>query len=174
MSGARPIVSTAELYAHALAIEREAAARYEALARFMIERGNGPLGALFAHLAAREVQHAKSIAARTPGLDLPLLKPWQYGWSDAGPPEGVAQEFGSRLSTPHDALKLGLESEQRARDFYEQVFATAADPDVKLLAAALAQEEAQHVEWLERALATAPDPHRDWERFFAGPSGTTT
>jgi bacterioferritin (cytochrome b1) len=36
---------------------------------------------------------------------------------------------------------------------------------VKLLAAALAQEEAQHVEWLERALATAPGPHIDWERF---------
>jgi rubrerythrin len=60
---------------------------------------------------------------------------------------------------------VGLEAEQRARDFYEQVFATATDLDVKLLAAALAQEEAQHVEWLERALATAPGPHIDWERF---------
>jgi len=169
LSDPRPIASTAELYAHALAIEREAAARYEALARFMIERANGSLGALFAHLAAREAQHAKSIAARAQGLDLPLLKPWQYGWSDAGPPEGVAQEFASRLRTPHDALKLALEAEQRSRDFFEQVFATATDPDVKLLAAGLAQEEAQHVEWIERALATVPDPHIDWERLFGGP-----
>ena len=156
------IGSTVALYAHALAIEREAAARYEDLARFMIERGNGSLGALFAHLAAREVQHAKSVAARTPGLGLPLLKPWQYGWSDAGPPEGVAQELASRFATPHDALKVGLEAEQLALDFYEQVFATATDLDVKLLSAALAQEEAQHVEWLERALATASGPHIDW------------
>ncbi len=170
MSGARPIGSTAELYAHALAIEREAAARYDALARSMTERGNGPLAALFAHLAAREAQHARSINARTQGLDLPLLKPWQYGWSEAGPPEGVAPEFASRLATPHDALWVVLEAEQRSRDFYEQVFATAADPDVKLVAAAFAQEEAQHVEWIERALATAPDPHLDWERFFPGPS----
>jgi rubrerythrin len=165
------IRSTVALYAHALAIEREAAARYADLARLMIERGNGPLGALFAHLAAREMQHAKSIAARTQGLDLPLLKSWQYGWSGAGPPEGVARELASRFATPHDALKVGLEAEQRARDFYEQVFATATDLDVKLLAAALAQEEAQHVEWLERALATTPDPRIDWEHFVAGPSG---
>jgi len=174
LSGTRPIGSTAELYAHALAIEREAAARYKVLARLLIERGNGSLGALFAHLAAREAQHASSIAARTPGLDLPLLKPWQYGWSEADPPEGIAPEFASRLATPHDALRMALEAEQRARDFYEQVFTTATDPDVKLLAAAFAQEEAQHAEWIERALATAPDPHLDWERFLAGPPGTTT
>ncbi len=83
----------------------------------------------------------------------------------------MAQEFGSRLATPHDALQMALEAEQRARDFYEQVFAATADPDVKLLAAAFAQEEAQHAEWIERALATAPDPHVDWQRIFAGPSG---
>ena len=78
----------------------------------------------------------------------------------------MAQEFASRLLTPHDALKLALEAEQRSRDFFEQVFATATDPDVKLLAAALAQEEAQHVEWIERALATAQDPRGDWGRLF--------
>jgi rubrerythrin len=159
--------SLAGLYAHALAIERDAATRYDELARFAIERGNRPLGALFAHLAAREAQHAKSIGLRTRGLELPLRKSWQFRWSGAAPPETVSPELGSRLATPHDALKVALEAEQRARAFYEQVFAAATDPGVKLLAAALAQEEGQHVELLERALATAPDPHIDWARFFA-------
>ena len=159
--------SLAGLYAHALAIEHDAATRYGELARFAMERGNRSLGALFTHLAARESQHAKSIGMRTQGLDLPLLKSWQYSWSDAGPPETVAAELGSRIATPRDALTVALEAEQRAHAFYEAVFAAATDPDVKLVAAALAQEEAQHVEWLERALATAPDPHLDWERFFA-------
>jgi rubrerythrin len=158
--------SLAGLYAHALAIERAAAARYDELARFAMDRGNRSLGALFTHLAAREAQHAKSIGLRTQGLDLPLLKSWQYRWSDAGPPETVAEGLGPRIATPHDALKVALEAEQRAHAFYEAVFAAATDPDVKLVAAALAQEEAQHVEWLERALATAPDPHLDWDRFL--------
>jgi rubrerythrin len=170
LSDSRPIASTAELYAHALAIEREAAARYGGLARLMVDRGHGALGALFAHLAAREAQHGKAIVARAQGLELPLLKPWQYGWSGAGPPEGVAEALGARLDTPHDALAVALEAEQRARAFYEQVFAGAGDPDVKLLAAALAQEEARHVEWLEGALAAASDPHIDWERLIGGAS----
>jgi rubrerythrin len=163
------IRSTAALYAHALAIEREAAGRYAELAQLMADHGNAPAAALFAHLAARESQHAGSVAARAKGLDLPALKRWEYCWLDNGPPEKVARELVFRLITPHDALKIALEAEQRSRDFFEQVFATATDPDVKLLAAGLAQEEAQHVEWIERALATAPDPHIDWERLFGGP-----
>lgn len=162
------IQSTAALYAHALAIEQEAAARYRELAQFAADHGNAPAEALFAYLAGRESQHAGSIAARTRGLDLPALRPWEYAWLDNGPPEKVAHELVFRLITPHDALRIALEAEQRSRDFFEQVFAAATDPDVKLLAAALAQEEAQHVEWLERALATAPDPHIDWERVFGG------
>ncbi len=158
MSDPHPIATTAALYAHALAIEQEAAARYRALERFVAAHGNAAAAALFAHLAAREGQHAGAIAARARGLDLPALKPWEYAWLDAGPPERVAHELVSGRTTPRDALKIALEAEQRSRDFFEQVFATATDPGVKLLAAALAQEEAQHVEWLERALATTPDP----------------
>jgi rubrerythrin len=158
--------SKAALYAHALAMEQAAAARYRELAQLAADRGDAPVAALFAHLAAREEQHLRSAALRAQSLDLPLLKSWQYRWVDTGPPESVAPELGARLATTHDALKVALEAEQRARAFYEQVFAAATDPDVKLLAAALAQEEDQHAELLERALATT-DAHIDWERFFA-------
>jgi len=168
MTAPKPIGSMAELYAHALAIEREAAARYAELAQLMTDQGNGPAAALFTHLAAREAQHADAIVAHAKGLELPVLRPWEYSWLDSGPPERVAHEFVFRLITPAAALKIALEAEQRARDFFEQVFAAAADPDLKLLAAAMAQEEAQHIEWLERALATEPDPGA-WERLFSRP-----
>jgi rubrerythrin len=167
MNGNRAIGSVAELYAHALAVEREAAARYAELAEFMSDHDNQPVAELFARLAQIEEEHAGAILARARSLDLPALKPFEHTWFDAGPPETVAHEFVFRLMTPHDALKVALEAEQRARAYFEQVFADATDPDVKMLAASMIQEEQQHIEWVERALATDPDPHIDWDKLFA-------
>ena len=167
MTQKRAIGSIAELYAHALAVEREAAARYAELAEFMSDHGNAPVAALFARLAQIEEEHAGAIVARARGLEVPALRTFEHTWFDAGPPETVAHEFVFRLMTPHDALKIALEAEQRARGYFEQVFANATDPDVKMLAAAMIQEEQQHIEWVERALATDPDPHLDWDELFA-------
>jgi rubrerythrin len=163
----RAIESIAELYAHALAVEREAAARYAELAEFMSDHDNAAVAALFARLAQIEEEHADAIVARARGLEVPALRTFEHTWFDAGPPETVAHEFVFRLMTPHDALKVALEAERRARGYFEQVFANATDPDVKILAAAMIQEEQQHIEWVERALATDPDPHLDWDELFS-------
>lgn len=167
MTQNRAIGSIAELYAHALAVEREAADRYAELAEFMSDHDNAPVAELFARLAQIENQHADAIVARARGLEVPALRTFEHTWFDAGPPETVAHEFVFRLMTPHDALKVALEAEQRARGYFEQVFASATDPDVKMLAAAMIQEEQQHIEWVERALATDPDPNLDWDKLFA-------
>lgn len=167
MADKRAIGSIAELYTHALAVEREAAARYAELAEFMADHDNRPVAELFARLAQIEDEHADAIVARVRGLQLPALRSYEHAWFDAGPPETVAHEFVFRLMTPHDALKVALEAEQRARAYFEEVFANATDPDVKMLAAAMIQEEQQHIDWVERALATDPDPHLDWDRLFA-------
>jgi rubrerythrin len=167
MDGRRPIGSIAELYAHALAVQREAAARYAELAEFMSDHDNVPVAELFARLAQIEEEHAGAILAHARSLDLPALMPFEHTWFDAAPPETVAHEFVFRLMTPHDALKVALEAEQRARAYFEQVFADASDPDVKMLAASMIQEEQQHIDWVERALAMDPDPHIDWDKLFA-------
>ena len=167
MTQNRAIGSIAELYAHALAVEREAAARYAELAEFMSDHDNAPVAALFARLAQIEDEHADAIVARARGLAIPALRTYEHTWFDAGPPETIAHEFVFRLMTPHEALKVALEAEQRARAYFEQVFANATDPDVKMLAAAMIQEEQQHIDWVERALATDPDPHLDWDKLFA-------
>lgn len=167
MAEKRAIGTIAELYTHALAVEREAAARYAELAEFMADHDNQPVAELFARLAQIEEEHADAIVARARGLQLPALRSYEHAWFDAGPPETVAHEFVFRLMTPHDALKIALEAEQRARAYFEEVFASATDPDVKMLAAAMIQEEQQHIDWVERALATDPDPHLDWDKLFA-------
>ncbi|HSD55013.1 MAG TPA: ferritin family protein [Burkholderiales bacterium] len=167
MTEKRQIDSIAELYAHALAVEREAAARYAELAGFMADHDNAPVADLFARLAQIEEEHADAIVARARELDLPALEPSEHTWFDAGPPETVAHEFVFRLMTPHDALKVALDAERRAHAYFEQVFAAATDPGLKMLAASMIQEEQQHIDWVERALAADPDPNIDWERLFA-------
>ena len=167
MADKRAIGSIAELYTHALAVEREAAARYAELAEFMADHDNQPVAELFARLAQIEEEHADAIVTRVRGLQLPALRSYEHAWFDAGPPETVAHEFVFRLMTPHDGLKVALEAERRARAYFEEVFANATDPDVKMLAAAMIQEEQQHIDWVERALATDPDPHLDWDGLFA-------
>jgi rubrerythrin len=167
MNAPKPIESIAELFAHALAIEREAAARYGEFARFMEDHDNLPVAALFERLARLEAEHAEVIAARARGLALPMLESYEHSWVDAGAPETVAHEFIFRLMTPHDALRVALEAERRARDWFEQIFMTSSDPDVKALAATMLQEEAQHMAWVERALAADPDPNPDWAQIFA-------
>jgi rubrerythrin len=167
MADKRAIGSIAELYSHALAVEREAAARYAELAEFMADHDNRPVAELFARLAQIEEAHAEAIVARARGLQLSALRSYEHAWFDAGPPQALAHEFVFRLMTPHDALKVALQAEQRARAYFEDIFASAADPDVKMLAAAMVQEEQQHIEWVERALARDPDPQLDWDSLFA-------
>jgi rubrerythrin len=180
MNAPNPIQSVSDLYAHALAVEREAASRYAELAQYMSDHGNEPVAELFRRLSQLETEHAEAIVARTRDLELPALKPWEHSWFDAGPPEALSHDLLFRLMTPHDALKLALEAEQRARDYFERIFSAAQEVEVKALAAAMAQEEAQHIVWVERALAADPDPNPDWDRIFAharlalGPGRGTT
>ena len=65
----------AALYAHALAIEREAAARYEEFAVRMEYGGNDALARLFGELARFEDEHAHALECLCAGLALPEIVP---------------------------------------------------------------------------------------------------
>ena len=67
------IASIAELYVHAIAIEREAAERYAELAERMRDESNEDLAELFAGLAALEKGHLDALERRTEGVALPAL-----------------------------------------------------------------------------------------------------
>jgi len=83
----RPIESSAELYAHAIALEREAAERYAQFAQRMKDEGRDDLAALFGTLARQEGEHLETLERRTEGVALPELRGSQYKWLDSGPPD---------------------------------------------------------------------------------------
>ena len=80
----KKIGSLGVLYAHALAIEHEAEARYRELANHMADVGNDVLLNLFRQLAQFEGEHAFRLAKKSVGVEIPLLAPGEYAWVDCG------------------------------------------------------------------------------------------
>lgn len=136
--------SVAELYVHAIAIEREAARRYAELGAAMAAQGNHSMAALFRCLAAFEARHLEELKRRTDGVKLPALDA-DYSWLDAGG------------TTQRDALQTALGAEKRARAFFEHAARIADDPSVRALAREMAAEEAEHAALIERAIMHLQD-----------------
>jgi rubrerythrin len=159
------IASVAELYVHAIAIEREAAERYAELAERMRDESHEDLAELFAGLAALEKGHVEALERRTAGVALPPLAARDYKWvGDA--PESAARELVFRLMTPQHALRMALGAEKRAQAFFEHVLVSAADPGLRALAREMAAEEQEHVQLIERMLESTPDPVVHWEDLY--------
>lgn len=157
-----PIRSAPELYAHAIAIEREAAQRYEEFAHYMADLGNDEVAAAFARLREVEDEHLRTLLARTDHVPIPELQADEFHWLDAGAPETAAHELVYRFMTPRMALKIALDAEKRAEAFFEQTYRTAEDPALHALAQEMAMEEKEHVAAVERLLERTPDPNVDW------------
>jgi rubrerythrin len=69
------------------------------------------------------------------------------------------EEFGVNEQTrPEEAVRIAMEREQKAREFYLQCAGIVGDPGVKKMFEFLAKEEARHYELLER----------EYDRFIAG------
>ena len=162
----KSIASTAELYAHAIAIEREAAARYTEFSQHMLDQGNEGVASVFATLARLETEHLMALERRTAGVALPALGARGYGWLEEGPPETAARELVFRLMTPRNALAIALGAEKRAQAFFEQVLVTAPDPGLRALAREMAAEESEHIAMVERLLERVRDPFVDWQSAY--------
>jgi rubrerythrin len=160
------IRTAAELYAHAIAIEREAAERYGEFAERMDDLGNEALADLFGWLAGVEAEHLQTLERRTAGVALPRFAPGEYRWIDAAAPETAAHELVFRLMTPRHALDIALAAEKRAQAFFEGVLTSAQDPALRGLAREMAAEEQEHVRLVERLLERTPDPNVDWAALF--------
>ena len=160
------IQSAAELYAHAIAIEREAAERYSEFSQRMHDLGNEAVAAVFATLARFETEHLMVLERRTEGVALPATGSHQYRWLDSGAPETAARELVFRLMTPRDALAIALGAEKRAFTFFERVLLTSDDPALRGLAREMAADESEHIAMVERLLERTPDPRVDWESVY--------
>lgn len=154
--------TVAHLYAHAIAIEREAAARYSEFAERMADLGNEAAAEVFATLARLEAEHLDELVKRTAGMALPELAAHEYAWLDAGAPETAARELVFRLLTPRQALEIALQGEKRAAAFFESVVLSAGDPMLCALAIEMAADEADHIVMIEKLLERTPSAIVDW------------
>jgi rubrerythrin len=146
-----------QFYADAHAIEIEASVRYRVLAREVQASGNARTAELFLKLARLEAGHADKLK-RAAAPELLARAREQLLARKGGQTEVPNYEFLYRDVPPFHALMLALESERRAKAYFERIRQNARDPAVKKLAAEFAREEAQHVVWLEKALAREPQP----------------
>lgn len=160
------IQSAPELYAHAIAIEREAAERYAELAVRMNDEGRDDLARIFDMLAGLEGEHLDALLSRTEGVALPPVA-GQYHWLEVGAPETAARDLIYRLMTPRMALAIALQAEQRAQAFFERVFMTCNDPALRALAREMAAEELGHAEMIGRLLESTPEPQLASTLIFA-------
>jgi rubrerythrin len=159
--------TVAHLYAHAIAIEREAAARYSEFAQRMADLGNETAAEVFATLARLEAEHLDELVRRTTGMALPELAAHEYAWLDAGAPETAARELVFRLLTPRQALEIALQGEKRAAAFFESVVLSAGDPMLCALAIEMAADEADHIVMIEKLLERTPSAIVDWASAYA-------
>ncbi|HEX7218109.1 MAG TPA: ferritin family protein [Burkholderiales bacterium] len=153
------------LYAHAIAIEREAVERYTEFSWRMADAGNDAAAEVFGGLARLEAGHLDGLLKRARGMKLPALAPHEYAWLDAGAPETAARELVYRLMTARHALEIALAGEKRAAAFFEHVVLIAEDARLRALAAEMAADEAEHVALLEQLLETTP-PVTDWASIY--------
>jgi len=152
----RPRGAVGQFYAKALAIEVEAATRYRALARAMQASDNPRTAALFLKLAKFEAAHADKLKDLAAAAKLSPRTRDRILSRDAGRTEVPNYQFLYRHVPPQHALLMALESERRAKTYFEGIRAKTADPTIRKLAAEFAREEAQHALWIEEALARQP------------------
>lgn len=143
-------------YAQAIAIEREAAARYREFAHQMAGYGNARTAELFARLAQFEAGHAEQLLEKSAGMKLPSIEQLRRGLIEGRHSEATTYQFLYRRVLPHHALLMALAGERRAKAYFERVRSASADPEIRKLSAAFAREEAEHIAWIEQALAAEP------------------
>ena len=163
----KEIVSLGVLYAHALAIEYEAAARYREFAAVMADYGNDTTAELFLRLAEFEAEHGFHLAKKSMGVEIPRIDPGEYAWLDSGTPVPEARAFIFRMMTPRLALEIALRAEEQAKAFFERVQVASSNASVRKLAAKFVRDEQSHIDWVADALARLPMPFRPDEELLS-------
>ena len=142
-----------ELYAQALAMEREAAKRFAELEQLMRDTGIEHLAEEFGKIGREEKEQYELLALGTAGRKLPEVSGWEYSWHFLGPEA-------DRIEVPtnaREAIATALGTERRTQHFYSDVAENALDEAVRAFAAEMAVDEQRHVLRLELLLAREPE-----------------
>lgn len=143
-----------ELYAHSLAIEREAFKRFIELERCMRDAGLDHIADELEKIGREEQEQYEALALGTAERELPQLAEWEYAWHFLGAKADKVRP----PKSAREALNLAIATERRAQNFYIDVAEHATDDAVCAFAAEMAVDEQRHVQRLEQLLAREPEP----------------
>jgi len=138
----------------AILIEQEAMERYEELTAVMREHRTEEAASFFHFMAKAEAKH---------GADLLNERTKQFGrtarrvdrsllWDVEAPGYETVHDF----MTLREALKVALDAEVKAYDFFDRALKLPLSPPVKKLFEELRQEEIAHQDMVKREFAKAP------------------
>ena len=151
--GARLLpLTVAELCAHALELERDAAQRCRDYAARMRELGEEPVAQTFDALYSEEMEEIAALEAASGPHKPAELSPWEYAWRLTYTPEAMENKPRLVPLNAREALQLTLLAKRRAETFFGDVAAHAREPVVRSCAAEMAANERKHMRHLERLL----------------------
>lgn len=136
-------------------IEMEACHRYQMFAAQLGRTGGYDAGAFFASMAENEAKHGQELEARRDAM-----------FGDTPPRVSLDDLFdveAPEMGAPHrgmsvvQAFEIGLAAEKKAYDFYDAALPGIDDPEVRELFTELRDEETEHVEMLQEAMAKLPE-----------------
>ena len=151
-----------DLLAVAYQIEIDAVERYNVLADQMEIHNNPELVKVFRDLARAEGIHGEEIRRLAGDFDVVNHALQIARFQRGGSPEEAELESAHYMMTPWHALQLSLAGEERALAYFTSIVETAKDPKVKSMAAELVEEEAEHVNLVNRLLRRYPRPTDSW------------
>ena len=164
------ITSLPDLFAVAYQIEADAVERYELLADQMGTHNNPELVAVFRDLARAEAIHRDEIRRLAGDIDVVAHGRRMAKWNRSESPEEADLGAAHYLMTPWHALQLSLVGEQRALAFFTSIVDTTKDPAIKKMAAEFMEEEAEHVNLVQRLLRKYSPPSDSWSQDFDPPT----
>jgi rubrerythrin len=147
-------------FAAAIAMEEEAAQRYEEFADAMDMHNNAEVASMFRRLAAVEARHADELMAQRGWTALPLMP--RIAFEGCEGPETAQADAVHYLMTPWHVLTLALANEERAVRFFEQLARSTTDAAVRRAALEFKAEEEEHVELVREWMGRVEKPAADW------------
>jgi rubrerythrin len=140
-------------------IEMEAHHRYLLFASQLGRTGGDDAGAFFASMAENEAKHGQELEARRKTLfgDTPARVTLDDLFDVEAPDVGAPRRGMSIVQ----AFEVGLAAEKKAYDFYDMALPGVTDSDVRALFTELRDEETEHVELLQEAMASLPPSASD-------------
>lgn len=161
-SGNPKVSSLNDLLAVAYQIEIDAVERYNVLADQMETHNNPELVKIFRDLARAEGLHGEEIRRLAGDFDVVSHAHQIAKFGRTESPEEAELDSAHYMMTPWHALQLCLAGEKRALAYFSFIVETATDPKVKAMAAELVEEEAEHVNLVNRLLGKYPPPTDSW------------